>query len=831
MKIPPLPDSENERLAALYELELLDTLRNEGPYDEITKLASIICGTPIAAISLIDKDRQWFKSSVGLDVPETGRDISFCGYAILGDELMEVANACEDERFSKNPLVVNNPQIRFYAGIPLKINDKYNIGTLCVIDKAPKTLSPVQREGLKALAHLVTRSMEQRGLFRAHMALRREIADKTAVNNAIIANAGTAIISTDLEGGVVTFNPTAEELLGYSAAEIIGNFTPALWHDVEEVRQEAEILSQKYGETVEPGFLTFVRHLQEVKVYTKEWTYLRKGGERVPVMLKVSTLRNDAGKEIGYLGVARDLTSEKKAARVLESNVRISKMAQRCQEAFITGQPANSFFNRLLDDLLDFTGSEYGFIGETLYDDAGPYLRTYSITDISWNEQTKKLFEEHRQKGFVFKNHKTLFGVSLVTQEVVISNDPANDPRRGGLPPGHPPMRSFLGMPCCFAGNMVGLVGIANRPGGYNMELVMELEPLLNAIGALIEALRLSQSREATRQSLAAEQDRFQKILVSAQTPFVESTDCGLVAEWNPCAEATFGVSSAEAVGNKIQNLFLLRDAAGHEGGLIQHFQRQEDFTADGKELMVIRRDGTHFPAQVVAWKVNRESSYSVCAFIRDMTTRYELEAQQRKRFESETMLKEIHHRVKNNMQVISSLLSLQSAHMNPKQRGVFMECRDRIRAMSLIHERLYTTGQLGKIDFGAYLREMVFLVSSSNKSADLEIDYDIQVESIEVTVDQAVPLSLIASELILNSMKHAFHGRSKGAIIVRLQREDGACRLFIGDDGPGIPPEEQLGASQSIGLKLIDGLAKQIRAQLEKISGPGAGLTITWKP
>jgi two-component sensor histidine kinase len=121
--------------------------------------------------------------------------------------------------------------------------------------------------------------------------------------------------------------------------------------------------------------------------------------------------------------------------------------------------------------------------------------------------------------------------------------------------------------------------------------------------------------------------------------------------------------------------------------------------------------------------------------------------------------------------------------------------------------------------------------VSSSNKSADLEIDYDIQVESIEVTVDQAVPLSLIASELILNSMKHAFHNRSKGAIIVRLQREDGACRLFIGDDGPGIASGEQCGTSQSIGLKLIDGLAKQIRAQLEKFGGPGAGLTITWQP
>jgi PAS domain S-box-containing protein len=829
MKIPPLPDSEKERLASLYELELLDT-KSEDVYDEITKLASILCGTPIAAISLIDTDRQWFKSITGLSVSETARDISFCGHTILGDDLMEVSNACMDERFSDNPLVLQDPQIRFYAGMPLKIDDKHNIGSLCVIDRIPKKLTNEQKEGLKALAHLLTKSLEQRSLFKAHMELRREIANKTAVNDAIVSNAGTAIISTDLEGVVVTFNPTAEEILGYSSAEMVGKFTPALWHDEEEVLQEAESLSKKYGETVSPGFQTFVRPLQEVKLYAKEWTYIRKDGTRIPVMLKVSTLLTAEGEAIGYLGVARDITSEKKAARLLESNVMISKMAQRCQEAFITGQPASIFFNQLLNDLLNFTGSEYGFIGETLNDDDGPYLRTYSITDISWSEETKKLYEEYRQKGFVFKNHKTLFGVALVTQEVVISNDPANDPRRGGLPHGHPPMRSFLGMPCRFGGNMVGLVGIANRPGGYSMELVTELEPLLNAIGALIEALRLSQSRETTRQSLAAEKDRFQKILMSSKTPIVESTDCGLVAEWNASAVETFGVSAAEAVGNKMTNLFVLRDAQGHEGGLIQHFQRQEDFSADGKELTIIRRDGTHFPAQVIAWKVAHETSHSVCAFIRDMTARYDLEAQQRKRFESETMLKEIHHRVKNNMQVISSLLSLQSAHMDPSQRGVFMECRDRIRAMSLIHEKLYTTGQFGAIDFGEYLREMVTLVSSSNKPADTEIDYDIQVESIEVSLDQAVPLSLIASELILNSMKHAFHDRAKGLIIVRLHREDGVCRLFIGDDGPGIPPEEHRVNSQSIGMKLIDGLSKQIRAQLEKYPGPGAGLTVRWK-
>ncbi|MGA1123442.1 MAG: sensor histidine kinase, partial [Chthoniobacterales bacterium] len=161
-------------------------------------------------------------------------------------------------------------------------------------------------------------------------------------------------------------------------------------------------------------------------------------------------------------------------------------------------------------------------------------------------------------------------------------------------------------------------------------------------------------------------------------------------------------------------------------------------------------------------------------------------------------------------------------------QRDVFLECRERIRAMSLIHDRLYSSGRYEGIDFGDYLREMVALITSSNRPGDAEVRIDLQVQPVEVSVETAVPLSLIASELVLNSLKHAFHGRREGTLTVRLTREDGTCRLFVGDDGPGMQPPDP--GRTGVGLQLIEGLTRQIKGRREVVSGPGVGTTISWE-
>lgn len=158
---PKSPD-EDARLEALRQYHVLDTVPEES-FDDFTKLASLLCEAPISLISLIDSDRQWFKSKVGIDADETHRDLAFCGHAILeSEDLLVVPNALEDERFLDNPLVSEAPHIRFYAGAPLVNTEGFALGTLCVIDRVPRVLSEDQRTALSTLGRRLVAHLENR---------------------------------------------------------------------------------------------------------------------------------------------------------------------------------------------------------------------------------------------------------------------------------------------------------------------------------------------------------------------------------------------------------------------------------------------------------------------------------------------------------------------------------------------------------------------------------------------------------------------------------------------------------------------------------------------
>jgi two-component system cell cycle sensor histidine kinase/response regulator CckA len=155
------PDSEKKRLKVLWQYEVLDTIPEE-IFDELTELAARICESPIALISLVDEDRQWFKSKVGTSLNETSRDISFCAHAIKQSGLFIVPDATKEKRFANNPLVTSDPKIRFYAGAPLLTADGYALGTLCVLDQVPRQLRADQRQALSILARHVVSQLELR---------------------------------------------------------------------------------------------------------------------------------------------------------------------------------------------------------------------------------------------------------------------------------------------------------------------------------------------------------------------------------------------------------------------------------------------------------------------------------------------------------------------------------------------------------------------------------------------------------------------------------------------------------------------------------------------
>lgn len=208
---------ENNRIESLRDQEILDTLPEKN-FDQITFLAAQICGTPIALISLVDSKRQWFKSRFGLSETETSRDIAFCAHAILQDEIFVVENALQDERFSDNPLVTHGPKIQFYAGAPLLSPEGYPIGTICVIDSKPRSLTADQQSALKALSYQATQLLD----LRYRLKKMTDSEQKRIFKTTAYENVSEGIVLQDRTGEIIDFNPAAMSVLGLSSDELRG---------------------------------------------------------------------------------------------------------------------------------------------------------------------------------------------------------------------------------------------------------------------------------------------------------------------------------------------------------------------------------------------------------------------------------------------------------------------------------------------------------------------------------------------------------------------------------------------------------------------------------
>lgn len=314
---PKIPAAEAQRLATLKGCQVLDTAI-EQVFDNITALAANTCGTSFSLISLIDADRQWFKSAYGLEgVCETPRDISFCAHAILGPALMEVPDTLQDERFSDNPFVLDGPRLRFYAGMPLIMPDGQAIGTLCVLDRQPRYLSDWQRRALQLLAEQTATLLEAR-----RQALREQTRD--ARFRLILDNALDAFILVDSRHRILEWNRQAERIFGWPAEEAIGQILSVL------------IMPAGGREMYEAAMPPAPRSgLPGCPNHVAEMTACRRDGATFPVELAVTSLEIEGG--CVYSLSLRDLS----ATRRLET-IRLDE--KRILEQMAAGLP--------LDDIL-----------------------------------------------------------------------------------------------------------------------------------------------------------------------------------------------------------------------------------------------------------------------------------------------------------------------------------------------------------------------------------------------------------------------------------------------------------------------------------------------
>lgn len=305
MIFPLSPPNEAARLAQLHELKLLDTPADPA-FDQLVELTRLQLQVPIALISLVDADRQWFKAKVGIDSCETGRDVSFCGHVVADNETLVVEDASQDPRFANNPLVTGEPKIRFYAGVPLVIDTEQNpdliLGTLCIVDTEPRTISAEQLQILTLLAKQAEQLLllhHQRLLFNNQAMLSDY---RLAQYDAITTGAAAGIIRINGEGTIQDINDYALKLLGYCSDEVLGKNVNMLMPD-------------KWAKHHD-GYLDNHLTSGNKKIIGKgrRVAALHKSQYQIPVHLAVERVReHHASDRIEFIGILTDLTEEVQA--------------------------------------------------------------------------------------------------------------------------------------------------------------------------------------------------------------------------------------------------------------------------------------------------------------------------------------------------------------------------------------------------------------------------------------------------------------------------------------------------------------------------------------
>ncbi len=218
---------------------------------------------------------------------------------------------------------------------------------------------------------------------------------------------------------------------------------------------------------------------------------------------------------------------------------------------------------------------------------------------------------------------------------------------------------------------------------------------------------------------------------------------------------------------------------------------------------------------------------YAIITYLLSALKRLQVEL--RKRVDQRTAsLAEVHHRVKNNLQIISSLLMLQAEKLtNAADKAVFGECRDRIYSMARLHEQLYSSGEFSDLDFGAHLREMAEMLVHSHTPPGCVLTLEVRADPVAMDLDTAVTLGLIANELLLNALKHGFQGRSTGTLTVEL-RAGNPNQMSVRDDGRGLPPGFEAGTNPGLGIELVLGMTRQIQGEVKIENDPAGGTRVT---
>ncbi|MEH2201779.1 PAS domain S-box protein [Nostoc sp.] len=897
-----LPENEGQRLEVLNQYQILDT-PPEGIFDELAQLAANLCETPIALISLVDTEREWFKSKIGVTTSEIPRSISFGSYTILQSKILIIPDALQDERLATNPLVISNPNFRFYAGVPLINSSGFALGSLCVIDFAPRNLTVKEEVVLQQLARQTIRYLE--------LHKQKVIDDSQRSFNLLFSkNPNPMWVYNQNTLQFLDVNEAAVIHYGYSREEF-------LQMRITDIRTPEDV----------PIFREYLRQKHTSLHFAGQWQHRRKDGQIIDVEIVTHTI-SYASYNARLVNI-RDITKYKRIERTLqESEARFRVISEAI--------PIPLIISRLSDGLILYANSElmqtFRFSSEDLvnrknldlYHNSADleamlealnqndslqdyelklkradgtdfwaiasfqYLKFNSETAIltvfyditnrknvetklqEQNEFLRKIFESiplmialidaNGKLQWVNQEWESVLGWKFngfQTSDVLEALYPNAEYRqyvinfmqsaqrnwgdfRTQVRDGDLLDTSWTNVKLSN-GQIIGIgQDITERK---RTELVLkaqaEREQLMRTVAQRIrQSLNLQDILNATVQEVRDLLGVNRVVVYQFDSEMIgtimaESVEPGWTVSLgveihDTCFQTGVGVEYYQGRKRAIANIY--------EAGLTDcHIRLLERFEVKANLVVPIlvevssQNSGSPLWGLLIAHQCSsfREWEENQLDLLDQLTVQLAIAIQQSSIFEQaqtelvqrqkaevklrhalaekEVLLKEVHHRVKNNLQIVSSLLQLQSQTLkDPEVIKVLRESQNRIESISLIHKNLYTSANIGQIDVGDYIHNLAASLLISYQIWPEKIVLETDIDSVSLNVDQAIACGLVINELISNALKHAFPNQQAGKISIALRNIGNNIEMTIRDNGIGLPDNLDWRNTDSLGLSLV---------------------------